>query len=393
MKLRKKAFPILLPTNRLQPLGVLFDSDFLGNGLAANGYVKTGATAVWTANADGTIVTTSTTNASTDYISYTTYGTTVLEDLVINAEFTIDAINADSTAIVFGIDGSDQGVSSCMHCELLINTGATNGTLKLNQGTFTTIATGATKLRCVAGDRVRVYITRNKITLTFTAENLMNGSTESVSATYTTSQIVSVNGYFAIWNRGGNYTINKHTANSSQIKNVKTIVRGDSISAGFIPSVLNNRYYTQLGMPYYSSCNLSAGSIDTTGILTSIQETLLLTGTYFIAMFGGNDIAHSIPLATMKSNYDSIVNQIKSNGFTVIHCLPTPRNTIDVTPLKDYINLTYSSDIIVDTYTPLWSGGGTTLNAAYNSGDGVHPNNAGHALIASTILAAAPQIV
>jgi len=85
------------------------------------------------------------------------------------------------------------------------------------------------------------------------------------------------------------------------------------------------------------------------------------------------------------SQYSDIRNTLVAAGIQVIHCLATPRNGTNVTPLNSYILSTFTSDLIIDTYTPLWSGSGTSLNAAYDIGDGVHPNNAGMALIAATV--------
>ncbi len=175
--------------------------------------------------------------------------------------------------------------------------------------------------------------------------------------------------------------------------NVKTALIGDSISYGAGSTIIGNRFYTLLNIDPAISVNLAGGGDATAEVLLSMTELLAINSTYYLLMIGGNDIQFGVATATWKANYNSIVSQIKSAGHTVIHCTPTPRNAYDMTPLRDHINTVFAGDIIVDTYTALWSGSSFTMNATYNSGDGVHPNDAGHTLMASTILAAVPQIV
>jgi lysophospholipase L1-like esterase len=61
-----------------------------------------------------------------------------------------------------------------------------------------------------------------------------------------------------------------------------------------------------------------------------------------------------------------------------------PRNTADLSGLRNWIASSYPANDIIDTWTPL-GGGSSRLNSAYDSGDGVHPNDAGHLLIGQII--------
>jgi len=78
------------------------------------------------------------------------------------------------------------------------------------------------------------------------------------------------------------------------------------------------------------------------------------------------------------------VAQLQANGVEVKHCLPTPETTTDERALKTWILANYPSQDIIDTWTPLLSGA-YGLNSAYDSGDGVHPNDAGHLLLGQII--------
>jgi hypothetical protein len=104
---------------------------------------------------------------------------------------------------------------------------------------------------------------------------------------------------------------------------------------------------------------------------------------------GGNDRRFAISQGTSEANYSSIVSQLTSAGIIVIHLLTGPDNTVDMTGWNTYLSNNF---VTIDCFTPL-KDGGTVLNAAYDSGDGTHWNDAGHDVNAATILAAAPQVV
>jgi len=78
------------------------------------------------------------------------------------------------------------------------------------------------------------------------------------------------------------------------------------------------------------------------------------------------------------------VAQLQLAGVQVKHCLPPPRNVVDVTPLKNWILATYPAKDVIDVFTPLLQGA-NSLNPAYDIGDGVHLNDAGHLLMGSII--------
>jgi lysophospholipase L1-like esterase len=103
-----------------------------------------------------------------------------------------------------------------------------------------------------------------------------------------------------------------------------------------------------------------------------------------VLMIGGNDLQFGYPTNQWQSQYSNLVATLQANGVRVKHCLPTPRNVVDLTPLRDWIVATYPSADIINTWTPLLQGT-NQLNILYNTGDGVHPNDAGH-LILGTII-------
>jgi lysophospholipase L1-like esterase len=377
----------------LQVLGTLFNNQFNNIGLNCNGYLQTGSGA-FTAigNAEITSVAASVPSIIYDNrIDFVNYGKTCLEDYTHIVEFKVTS-RITNGSFGFGIYRYGREILASIE----MSGGANDGQLKLYEYTVANVTSGSNLVYSV-GDRIRLTVLRVKNVVTYTAYNVTTTSS-TVSCTYTYDQIthyVSSRGYWCICNLGGSYTVYIHSASSVQNKNIKTIITGDSISVGGSSSpTITNRYYTKLSIASTISADLSGGGDGTQFTLESIQELLVVNATYYVLMIGGNDIAFGVLTSDQwKAYYSAIVSRLKAAGKNVIHCTPTPRNSSDMTPLRSFINVTFTSDIIVDTYTALWSGSGTGLNALYDSGDGVHPNNAGHTLIANTILANASQIV
>ena len=101
-------------------------------------------------------------------------------------------------------------------------------------------------------------------------------------------------------------------------------------------------------------------------------------------MIGGNDLLFGYPASQWQAQYSNLVAQLQIRGARVKHCLPTPRNNVDLRPLRSWILSTYPSADVIDTWTPFLQGS-YSLQPAYDGGDGVHPNDAGHLLLGQII--------
>jgi lysophospholipase L1-like esterase len=117
-------------------------------------------------------------------------------------------------------------------------------------------------------------------------------------------------------------------------------------------------------------------------------------GAKVVLMIGTNNYGKSDTLATMQYLYTNLINSIVERGLVPIICFVTPRNSVDVSPLNTWLSTTYSGTYtVIDTYTPLKAAAGTGIHATYDSGDALHPNAAGQALIRTTVTAAVPDIL
>jgi hypothetical protein len=101
-------------------------------------------------------------------------------------------------------------------------------------------------------------------------------------------------------------------------------------------------------------------------------------------MIAGNDLAFHYPASQWQSGYSNLVFQLQASGARVKHCFPTPRNNVNLLPLKNWISTNFPAKDVIDTWTPFLTGT-SSLKPAYDGGDGVHPNDAGHFLLSSII--------
>lgn len=242
----------------------------------------------------------------------------------------------------------------------------------------------ASGLPFVSGDLYEVELTSDVIAgeRVYTAIATRNGGS-TVQAQWTTAvNQGSSTGNFAIFNFGGTFTVTNWTIAVNDLKNVNDIIIGDSITHGFGATDLNTRWAAQISDSYL----VSAGNGDGTGaVMQKLKSILDTNARRAFLMIGGNDITFGI-LSTAQSNYTILRNFLQASGVQVIHCLATPRDATNMTTWNAWLTSTWTSDLIIDTFTPL-SDGGTGLDAAYDF-DGTHLNQAGNDLVAATILAA-----
>jgi lysophospholipase L1-like esterase len=162
---------------------------------------------------------------------------------------------------------------------------------------------------------------------------------------------------------------------------ISRMVFGDSISVGANSSDSQKYSYAAI---IHAIRSAGFGDRTAEGVARIKDLTQRLQPKKVFVMLGTNDIGNGVSSATWQANLTTIYNAFTNAGIGCVFLCPPPSNNFDASVVKTWLNTNYSTHYI-DTYTPL-VGTGTGLNASYNSGDGTHPNDAGHALIASTIL-------
>lgn len=130
-------------------------------------------------------------------------------------------------------------------------------------------------------------------------------------------------------------------------------------------------------------------AVDTAHNLT---KALSLKPDRIIISLTGNDISNGYAAAEYEANFDSLRAQATRAGVEVWITTPTPRTTNDAPKralakaLRERILSRYAPRAI-DFYDQLATSDGAIL-PEYDSKDGVHPNDRGHAILASRAMAA-----
>lgn len=320
------------------------------------------------------------------------------EDFLIEWRFQLNSVPSGATTGI-GVGVSDfhtpDGQRDVIG-QLFMSTSATNGGKAIFQtfdGTTNVIvASSAVQLVRNNGEWYRVYYRKslkNKLN-TFELEGIReaDGSSSGVATwteplSYPQTSFAFSSGQFAVWSVQGNIKLDYLKITVFDKKRVQDLFVGDSITHGAYATNMATRWAANVSDSY----SISAGSGDGVDrVLDRIQSIVNYDPARVFLMIGGNDILNGTSAATYRANYLAVVNRLKSERIKVVHLLATPRTATDITPLNNWIKSepTFITDQIIDTYTPL-KGSGTSLAAAFDAGDGVHPNQAGHSLIARII--------
>ena len=322
---------------------------------------------------------------------YNTYGRTALNNFVLSIDFLAPANpSVTSSAIGIGVyPDQPLGPGTSTHGMVFFQAGYYG---KVNVYANNTSRAGASATgipTSVAGDLLRLTLTRVGAAYTCLCQNITRSTSDTVTWTETYANTSAINNSSSrpfIQFGLGTFDIKSFSFSSTDSKNIDLAFIGDSITEGYCASSFANRWVTQamLGNPKTYTA-LGVQSTYTELVLETISEILNVHAQKYVLMFGGNDVVLGVADATMKANYSSIVSQLKAGGSSVIHCYATPRDSYDMRALNTWISATFPTDTIIDTFTPLVTGS-YGLNNTYDIGDGTHPNIAGHALIGSTVL-------
>ncbi len=247
-----------------------------------------------------------------------------------------------------------------------------------------------------AGDSLLYKIVRTRFNYKVTVKNITKnwiiGFDYNHTETISPSFVTGASSYVAAFVSAGSYTVAKmrYTINVPAI--VKLIVVGNSITSGDITGGEYFRYASNIGYP--SQTLIMGGGGDVIGDVQlrfgEIAAIADATGAESVLLeIGGNDVQYNSGTltTTMKNHYIELRDSCNAHSMNVVHILPPPRSGTNLTTFKDFIDTsaTFKSDKIVRGTWYNLLGSGTSLAALYDGGDGVHPNNLGMALMASTI--------
>jgi lysophospholipase L1-like esterase len=152
---------------------------------------------------------------------------------------------------------------------------------------------------------------------------------------------------------------------------------------------------TKKGAKADSVINLARGGYTSFNIIPSgdpernITKALSLKPYAIIINMPSNDIASGGSVENQMNNFVTIADLAKKQNVILWFTTSQPRNLsedgrLKLMELKDRINSVYASKSI-DFWTSIANSNGT-INSAYDAGDGIHLNNAGHRILFSRVI-------
>jgi len=248
------------------------------------------------------------------------------------------------------------------------------------------LATGPA-IPLAAGDVLDCSLTRSAWTITATASNRANAQVSTTNIVFSddANLIAPTISRVCLYPIEGTVYLDDLSFTINHRKPARIIVVGASMSEGYNASDYSKGYVSLLQSNFTQTvCNDSSSYNTTSNSVSILPEILAHHPTTALVMMGGNDMQFGYPASQWQAQYSNLVAQLQMNGVKVKHCLGPPRNTVNLMPLVSWISSNYPASDLIDTWTPFLSGV-SSLNPAFDSGDGIHPNDAGHALLSAII--------
>jgi lysophospholipase L1-like esterase len=367
-------------------IGVVWSDDFNRAALGAN-WVILGSASVSITNNELQIA-----QFNTDYSRQVYYQPWLIssDEWTIRWTQRFGALDATSYGVGVGIKnfqaagGNDRGYNG-----LLLGTGPNLGQMEISRfdGASQQPAAQGNAISIAAGDFIDCSLTRSGWNMTATASNRANAQVSTSSLVYSGSSnlIAPTISRVCCYPLGGTVYVDNLSFTINHRKPARFIVVGASASDGYNASSAARRYISVVQSNFFEAvCNDSSSYNTVTNAISTMPEILAHRPSTAILMIGGNDLAFGYPASQWQTQYSNLVAQLQANGIAVKHTFQTPRNSVDLRPVKDWLTAHYPAGDIIDTWTPFVTNA-FSLKPIYDSGDGVHPNDAGHLLLGQII--------
>jgi lysophospholipase L1-like esterase len=324
------------------------------------------------------------------------------ENCVITRSITLGSAPGANTGTGIGFaDFNGVNGERSIIAKLDLSTGGDAGKVSIftwNAASAVQVAVASTAIPTIAnGNSFTLTLTKtaNGTNLTYTVTATRTSDSAQTTATYQPSSLIGDStGDFALFAFGGTINTTALTITLNDTKNNRILFLGNSLTHGYAATTVANRWASQATDETYQ---VSAGSGDLTadvlgisttgaGVLGKMRNLIDYNSRYYALAIGGNDVGAG---AAYEANLRCIANTLKNEGYKIIFITPPPRNDADLSVITTFTS-TFTDEPTISAGWTACKGAGTGLNAAYNSGDNVHMNNAGHAAFGAAIAANLP---
>lgn len=315
---------------------------------------------------------------------------TKLEKWRFKLRFKIMAWSSNSYGLGFGLKSANQYVQNDIMGFIQTSNTGTGGLYIVKSGRVI-VASGPTALGVALFDVIDLEGIFYDSVFHFTAHNITSGNTASMSFTFAsngTTHVVPNTGNFSLMELGGTHQLQGIEISSEELTGANIVTIGDSKTIGYFSNTFAGRYAAQLNNNYPAALINAGGGDRVTHTLSRQQELVTLAPAKYLLNIGSNDLRFGSTMAELQYNYDSLVQILLATGASVYHIVLPEDYTkplgVNTTALKDWIAATYPL-----YYINVWDSmaTGNILKGIYDTGDGVHINQAGNDKIYQAIVA------
>lgn len=266
-----------------------------------------------------------------------------------------------------------------------------SGSLILDMTTDSTnLGTAGSTLPIALNDDIELKYDLKDTVLTISAYNVTTSTgpiTYTQTYSSTTSPYVPNTSQPIIMTFGGTQRIKGLNIYSNAPKNPNVVIGGNSKEKGYNQSSWSKRISYKLNATYPTVSIHAGGGDQSAAMVATIPEIIKQNPRIYIDAIGSNDIRQSVPIGTIVSNIQTVHDALTSAGIKVIHMLLPEDSTaggVGQKALDNWLRAKYPSN-----YIDVWDTLSTSnkLKSAYNSGDGIHPNDAGAQAVYTAIVA------
>jgi len=145
-----------------------------------------------------------------------------------------------------------------------------------------------------------------------------------------------------------------------------------------------------------SGSSIATGINQTIDIERNITEAISLNPNAVIINLPSNDAANSYSVEDQLANYDLILEDLIASDIPYWIATPQPRNNFSDAQKDIQLDMRDSTFARFEEFAiDFWNGledGDNNVDSSFDSGDGVHLNNAGHRLLLERVLCSSEAI-
>ncbi|WP_137905493.1 SGNH/GDSL hydrolase family protein [Chryseobacterium sp. 2VB] len=246
-----------------------------------------------------------------------------------------------------------------------------SGKAKWNYAYNNTSGLSSSAISIGPSDVLEYQITKNQWTISFTVKNITTGTETTVTAPVA----VTIH-KLRLWSASALEVISLIKTSDQEYQPLNLLV-GDSIAYGSSATTSSLRWGTIAGFQVEGS----PGDTSSEALQLLYEITNIIKPKRVIYAFGTNDL----DIEVWKTNLQAFKSSISQRNIVFILITPYANSNRDMTAYQTYIAANFSK--YFDVFSITKQSGNSNMKPEYNSGDNVHPNNAGHQAIGNYVLA------